>query len=156
MWLVNTWWNHMCSQGFLTSAKIIGLLWTSSTGITWYHFCTPTSWNLLPSRWGSCIVFQCRSGLSDSAVSVMDFSCGANPWLPRSSGLTPFYFFVCGFLKQDVYRTKIASLQDLSSRLDAAVIKLKNVFSITANAVVLRKSARTCIKCGGGQFQQRL
>ena len=81
---------------------------------------------------------------------------GPIPWPPRSPDLTPLDFFVWSFLKQEVYRTELICLQDLSSRLDAAIIKLRNDVSLRATVVSMHKQARACIRFGSDQFQQQL
>ena len=42
---------------------------------------------------------------------------GPIPWPPRSPDLTPLDFFLWGFVKDQVYRTKVTDLQDLKTRI---------------------------------------
>ncbi|XP_054724348.1 uncharacterized protein LOC129234379 [Uloborus diversus] len=52
------------------------------------------------------------------------------PWLPRTPDIIPVDFLIWGFLKQEDYKTEVASLQDLSNRLDGT-IKEENLGSST-------------------------
>ena len=79
----------------------------------------------------------------------MDWTWGANSWPPRSPDLSPLDFFVWGFLEQEVYKI---CLQDLSSRLDAAIIKLRNDVSLRATIVSMHKLARACIGVEAANF----
>ncbi|GBM62935.1 hypothetical protein AVEN_261991-1 [Araneus ventricosus] len=49
---------------------------------------------------------------------------GFQEWLPRSPDLTPVYFFLRGYLKQQVYATPPPTLQDLQRRIADACVNL--------------------------------
>lgn len=53
----------------------------------------------------------------------------------RSPDLTALDFFVWGFLKQEFYRREIASLQDLNSWPDEALVKLEYEFSLRVRVI---------------------
>ncbi|KAJ4433709.1 hypothetical protein ANN_16020 [Periplaneta americana] len=46
---------------------------------------------------------------------------GPIAWPPRSPDLTPLYFFLWGFVKDKVYRTRMIDLDDLKARIRAAI-----------------------------------
>ena len=73
----------------------------------------------------------------------MDRTWEPTPWPLRSPDLTPLDFLVCSFLKQELYCTEVICLQDLSSRLDAAIIKLRNDVALRATIVSMRKQYRS-------------
>lgn len=143
-------------QGHLTSDKYLEFLEHHLPGLL----------DVIPAPQRAEIIFQQDGAPAHSSNVVRDFlteqyprwigRTGPIPWPPRSPDLTPLDFFVWGFLKQEVYRTEVASLQDLSSRLDEAIVKLRDELSLRATVVSVRKRARACIRCGGDQFQQRL
>lgn len=59
--------------------------------------------------------------------------------------------YLC-ILKQEVYRTKVANLQDLIRRYDQAKLKLRAELSLRTMLVTVRNWARACISCGSDQF----
>ncbi|KAF8774823.1 hypothetical protein HNY73_017336 [Argiope bruennichi] len=75
--------------------------------------------------------------------------------LPRLSDLTPMDLSVWGFLKEEVYRTEVASLEDLRSQLYETILRLKDKLSLQTTVDSIWKRARVCIKHGGKQFQQQ-
>lgn len=63
---------------------------------------------------------------------MKDSSYGDNSTVARLPDTTPLDFFAWGFLKQEVCCTVVAALQDLSSQLDEAIVKLKDGLSLRA------------------------
>lgn len=139
---------------------------TSATYLDFLEHHLPGLLDIIPVPKRAEIIYQHDGAPAHSSNTVRDFlnlqyprwigRVGPISWPPRSPDLTPLDFFVWGFLKQEVYRTEVICLQDLSRRLDAAIIKLRNDVSLRATVVSMRKRARACIRCGGGQFQQQL
>ena len=105
---------------------------------------------------------------TSSICSICDELDMGGQFLCHLDHLTPLHFFVWAFLKHVVYCTEVICLQDFSSRLDVAIIKVRNDVSHRAaikvrndvshraTIVSMRKWARACIRCAGGQFQQQL
>jgi hypothetical protein len=46
---------------------------------------------------------------------------GPIPWPPRSPDTTPLDFFLCGYVKDIVYKTPVTSLDELKLRIVAAI-----------------------------------
>ena len=46
---------------------------------------------------------------------------GSIPWPPRSPDITPLDFFLWGYVKDIVYRTKVRDIDDLKQRISNAI-----------------------------------
>ena len=46
---------------------------------------------------------------------------GPIPWPPRSPDITPLDFFLWGYVKDTVYRTKVREMTDLKQRISNAI-----------------------------------
>ncbi|GBN27953.1 hypothetical protein AVEN_179278-1 [Araneus ventricosus] len=75
-------------------------------------------------------------------------------WPPRSPDLTPMDFFLCGYLKQQVYATPPPTLQDLQQRITDACA---NVTPAMLHRVQREVQARVhmCIVADGEKFEHR-
>jgi hypothetical protein len=51
----------------------------------------------------------------------MGWHDGPIPWPPRSPDITPFDFFLWGYVKDIVYKTPVTSLDELNLRIVAAI-----------------------------------
>lgn len=76
-------------------------------------------------------------------------------WPPRSPDLTPPDFFLWSHLKNRVFRTQPASIEELKNRITEEIQQidqkmLRNVFKN------LKKRAQLCKDANGGHFQQLL
>jgi hypothetical protein len=76
-------------------------------------------------------------------------------WPARSPDLTPLDFFLCGHVKNLVYRVPVNNLDTLRNRIrDAmAMVTPEMLQNVRSN---LLKRARLCIPAGGGRFEHLL
>ena len=77
--------------------------------------------------------------------------------LARSPEITPFDFYLWGWLKGEVYRTKMDTRADLVARINNACARIKD------RRQKLRRATRStlqrvhkCIEVGGGIFENLL
>ena len=76
---------------------------------------------------------------------------GPVAWPPRSSDLTPLYYYLCGHIKTLVYETKVDSRAALRDRIFGAAEHIRNHPDIIASATQsLLMRAKNCIAAGGG------
>lgn len=70
-------------------------------------------------------------------------------WPPRSPDLTPLDFFLWGFLKQQVYKSRPQSVDELRIRITEASANItpQQLRNVTVN---LRKRCNKCIELNGG------
>ena len=71
---------------------------------------------------------------------------------PRSPDLTPLDFYLWGSLKDDVYRSKPATLDDLqeSIAMSCAAVTLDTLQNVVHAAV---RPVRQCLDADGGHFE---
>lgn len=76
-------------------------------------------------------------------------------WPARSPDLTPLDFFLWGYIKGQVYKTPVMTIEDLEFRIRRAFnsITPQMLRNVTSNTIV---RARRCIDCDGGHFEQYL
>ena len=73
-------------------------------------------------------------------------------WPPRSPDLTPMDFSIWGYIKDLVYLTTPANLDDLKLRIQLACDKITpRVLKNIQKRVI--KNARNCLRNNGGHFQ---
>ena len=70
-----------------------------------------------PPHWGTIV----RSSLNDHFPGRWIGRIGPIPWPPRSLNITPLDFFLLGFVKDNVYRRRMSNIDDLKSRITAAI-----------------------------------
>ncbi|RWS20334.1 uncharacterized protein B4U80_02162 [Leptotrombidium deliense] len=76
-------------------------------------------------------------------------------WPPRSPDLTPPDFFLCGFLKNTVYRSDPKTLEELKLQINLGIRRIsKKTLKKTADSVLRR--AILCRSQKGGHFQHLL
>ena len=126
-------------QDLLPSAKFFDFLKHHLPGLL-DGIPVPQKAEIIYQHDGSCTFSQCCSGFS-GFCSIHDgfFVRGQIHWIPKPPGLISSDFFVWGFLKQEIYRTEVASLQDLSSQLDAAIIKMSNKLFLKVTVISICK-----------------
>jgi hypothetical protein len=78
---------------------------------------------------------------------------GPISWAPRSPDLTPLDFFLWGYVKTNVYKTKVNNITDLKDRIEQEIKAIKketleNVF----DGIV--KRLKVCIDVNGDTFEQ--
>jgi hypothetical protein len=78
---------------------------------------------------------------------------GPISWAPRSPDLTPLDFFLWGFIKTNVYKTKVNGIDDLKNRIEREINTitketLHNVFDSIA------KRLEFCINLSDNTFEQ--
>jgi len=59
--------------------------------------------------------------LNESFPDAWIERCGPIPWSPRSPGLSPLDFFLCGYIKNIVYAEKIRNIQHPQERITSAI-----------------------------------
>lgn len=86
---------------------------------------------------------------------------GPIAWPPRSPDLNPLDFFLWGYLKNEVYRTPVQTIEDLRDRITVAVDNLRlqaqqegGVFQLVRRNWIRR--AQACIETNGQNFEQLL
>lgn len=86
---------------------------------------------------------------------------GPIAWPPRSPDLNPLDFFLWGYLKNEVYRTPVQTIEDLRDRITLAVDNLRlqaqqegGVFQLVRRNWIRR--AQACIETNGQNFEQLL
>jgi len=76
---------------------------------------------------------------------------------PRSCDLTPLDFFVWPFIKNSIYKTPIASLQELQDRIIEKCQEINNTPHLLENAINgIRRRAILCLQENGGHFSHLL
>ncbi|GBN62092.1 hypothetical protein AVEN_241369-1 [Araneus ventricosus] len=79
---------------------------------------------------------------------------GFEEWPPRSPELTPMDFFLCGYLKQQVYATPPPTVQDLQRLImDACVNVAPSMLHSVQHEVQAR--VRMCIVADGEKIEHR-
>ena len=82
---------------------------------------------------------------------------GPHLWPARSPDLNPLDFFLWGHLKSIVYATPVENVEDLSNRIIAGCNSIRNdpgIFERVRHS--MRRRLDSCIRAGGGHFQQFL
>lgn len=80
---------------------------------------------------------------------------GPMPWPPRSPDLTPLDFFLWGFLKDKVFRTRPDNLQDMENRiLENSQIPDREMFARVRQS--FEKRLLMCLHENGKQFEHLL
>lgn len=94
-----------------------------------------------------------RSNLSRLFGTQWIGTHGPTQWPPRSPDLTPLDFFLWGFVKNEVYKTTYASVQELK---DALMTILRNIHPRTLLAAIrsVQKRIDLCIRENGNHFEQ--
>lgn len=80
---------------------------------------------------------------------------GPIPWPARSPDFTPCDFFLWGYLKSKVYRTRVNNVIELRQRIVAAAAAIPPDMIRKATHSVIRR-ARLCVEKEGGHFEQCL
>ena len=70
-----------------------------------------------PPHWG----LEVRQFLNDTFPERWIGRDGPIPWSPRSPNITPLDFFLWGYVKDIVYRTKVRDVSDLQQRIIEAL-----------------------------------
>ncbi|KFM71424.1 hypothetical protein X975_15209, partial [Stegodyphus mimosarum] len=70
-----------------------------------------------PPHWGTIV----RSSLNDHFTGRGIGRGGPIPWPPRSPDITPLDFSLWGFVKDNVYRRRVAIIDDLKARITTAI-----------------------------------
>ncbi|GBM74191.1 hypothetical protein AVEN_104814-1 [Araneus ventricosus] len=70
-----------------------------------------------PPHWGSLV----RDFLDETIVDRWIGRDGPTPWPPRSPDITPLDFFFWGYIKDRVFATPIADVEELKARIQAVV-----------------------------------
>ncbi len=101
------------------------------------------------------VVFQQDNVRMFVSASTMDFLrsfISAGLWPPRSSNLNPLDFYLWGALKDKVYKTAPATMDELRGRI---IEEVENITSDTCKKVFfnLIKRCHICKEADGGQFQ---
>lgn len=96
-----------------------------------------------------------RSWLNDKFDNRWIGRGGPISWAPRSPDLTPLDFCLWGYIKTNIYKTKVKDLDDLKTRITQQIQliekkTLENVF------VEIRKRLNFCISLEGNTFEQYL
>ncbi|KFM73162.1 hypothetical protein X975_05258, partial [Stegodyphus mimosarum] len=73
-----------------------------------------------PPHWGTIV----RSSLNDHFTRRWIGRGRPIPWPPRSPDITPFDFFLWGFVKDNVYRRRVSNMDDLKARMTTAIASL--------------------------------
>lgn len=73
-------------------------------------------------------------------------------WPPRSPDLTPLDFFFWGFVKNEIYKTRSNTVEELREKFEAAIRNIRNVHIMNAVRGVSRR-CRQCIANNGRQFE---
>ena len=66
-----------------------------------------------PPHWGLIV----RDFLNETFPNRWIGRTGPTPWPPRSPDITPLDFFLCGYVKDRVYRTPVRDVETLQSRI---------------------------------------
>ena len=75
-------------------------------------------------------------------------------WPPRSSDLTPYDFFLWGYLKNKVYETPPNDLQDLRNSIGRHVAELSDHPEIIRNSMPgMRKRCQKCLQHDEGYWK---
>ena len=73
-------------------------------------------------------------------------------WPARSPDLNPLDFFLCGYLKSQVYSPWPKNLDELEANIRRVVGNLQP--GVIRNAIMdIKKRAQMCINAGGGHFE---
>jgi len=78
---------------------------------------------------------------------------GPISWAPRSPDLTPLDFYLWGYIKSNVYKTKVKDINELKNRIEKEIKAIKketlqNVFND------ILKRLKLCIDVNGNTFEQ--
>lgn len=73
-------------------------------------------------------------------------------WAPRSPDFTPLDFFAWGFIKQQVYRTKVPNLQVLKERIRQASAMITEDMLVNVFQATVRRW-ETCFEIDGGHVE---
>lgn len=94
-----------------------------------------------------------RSWLDEKFDSRWIGRGGPISWAPRSPDLTPLDFFLWGYIKTKVYKTKVNDTDDLKDRIEKEiqVINKQTLHSVFDNIV---KRLKFCIDVNGDTFEQ--
>jgi hypothetical protein len=78
---------------------------------------------------------------------------GPISWAPRSPDLTPLNFFLWGYIKTKIYKTKVNDIDDLKYRIEKEIkdINKETLHNVFNNIV---KRLKLCIDVNGGTFEQ--
>ena len=76
-------------------------------------------------------------------------------WPPRSPDLTLLDFFLWGYIKSEVYRTPLASLQVLGRRIQTAFRGLRRTRAPKRAMYTMLDRARRCLNNNGGYVEGR-
>ena len=84
-------------------------------------------------------------------------SHGPIPWPPRSPDLSPLDFYVWGHLKQEVYRERIDTREQLQQRIHNAAHRITQNRNTLRNVYdSLLRRCNACIRVGGAHFEHVL
>jgi len=70
-----------------------------------------------PPHWG----LHVRQFLNETFPDRWIGTDGPTPWPPRSPYITPLDFFLWGYVKNIVHRTKVSDITDLKQRISNAI-----------------------------------
>jgi hypothetical protein len=78
-------------------------------------------------------------------------------WPPRSPDLTPLDFCLWGWLKGEVYSTKVDTRADLVARINSACVRIKGRRHELRRATLSNlQRVHKCIEVGGGKIKNLL
>jgi len=78
-------------------------------------------------------------------------------WPARSPDLTPLDFCLWGWLKREVYRTKVDTCADLVARINNACVRIKDRrHELRCATLSTLQRVHKCIEVGGGIFKNLL
>lgn len=77
---------------------------------------------------------------------------GTTPWPPRSPDLSPLDFFLWGYVKNEVFKTEPANLEDMKQRVRSSIDNIpRQMILSTMNS--MKERLRLCIAMDGKQFE---
>ena len=76
-------------------------------------------------------------------------------WPPRSPDLSPCDFFLWGYLKNRIYRTRVANIPELKQKITNEVNALRRAQIIRRVFRSMEDRIAKCIARGGGHFERR-
>ncbi|XP_054279103.1 uncharacterized protein LOC128997489 [Macrosteles quadrilineatus] len=154
----------------LLNDKLVGphILDGAQNGVSYLHFLNNTLPELLedvaiqsmarmfyqhdgaPPHRSRAVVETLRNRFEEKLIAHQ----GPVNWPPRSPDLTPMDYFLWGYMKTEVYRSKPQTREELVEKIHTVAETIKsNPIMIRAATLSLVKRARLCLSKNGGHFE---